>query len=79
MASGKRRFRFYFVFFFNFFKSVAHVRSTRVPWVVSHTGLTRKTKIQTNGLLLLKREKKVVKFCMLEDKVDQDELRGEFR
>lgn len=79
MASGKRRFRFYFVFVFNFFKSVAHVRSTRVPWVVSHTGLTRKTKIQTNGLLLLKREKKVVKFCMLEDKVDQDELRGEFR
>lgn len=49
-------------FFFDFFKSVAHVRSTRVPRVVSHTGLTRTTKIQTNGLLILKREKKVVKF-----------------
>lgn len=76
---GKGDSDFILFFFFNFFKSVAHVRSTRVPWVVSHTGLTRKTKIQTNGLLLLKREKKVVKFCMLEDKVDQDELRGKFR
>lgn len=61
MASGKWSFRFYF-FFFDFFKSVAHVRSTRVPRVVSHTGLSRTTKIQTNGLLILKREKNVVKF-----------------
>lgn len=34
------------------------------------------SRIQTNGLLILERETKVVKFWVLEDKVDWDELKG---